>query len=482
MENVRIAIVGSGFSGLGMAIRLKQSGVEDFVIFERANDVGGTWRDNTYPGCACDVESNLYSFSFAPNPNWTRQWPLQAEILQYLRDCADKFGIRPHLKFGHTFEKAEWDVKSRKWLVTFSGKLFSCDVLISAMGALTVPKYPEIPGLENFRGKVIHTTQWDHNYSLDGKSVAVVGTGASAIQVVPAIQPRVKKLHLFQRTPAWVLPQRNREFSAHEKARFARFPWRQKLSRFKIYLTNEVFGLGFRYPKMMSWLDRFARRYLSRKIKDRGLREKLTPRYQIGCKRVLVSSLYYPAVQQSNVEVVTDRIATFTAEGVKTADDKNRPVDAIILATGFDLSDIHCASRIRGRSGKTLREVWSPSPRAYLGTTVADFPNLFILFGPNTGLGHTSVIYMLESQVAHVIAAIRFMRRKRIEAVEPKPAAQVVYNESLDKRMDKTVWKSGCSSWYLDPSGRNSTLWPGTIGQFRRQARRFRADHYEMNP
>lgn len=473
-----IVIVGSGFSGLGMAIRLKQSGIDDFVVLERASGLGGTWRDNTYPGCACDVESHLYSYSFAPNPKWSQMWSPQAEILNYLKNCARKFGIESHLKFNCDFQGASWDESKKKWIIQTSQGELESSALISAMGALVEPALPHIKGIESFQGKIFHSARWDHGYDLEGKRVAVIGTGASAIQFVPAIAPKVKQLHLFQRTAAWIIPHPNRPLTAREHRWFERFPFLQKLWRLRIYLMHELSGLTFRHPKLSGIMKHLSSRYLERKVKDPELRKKLTPNYTIGCKRVLVSRQYFPAVQRENVELVTEPIESIHATGVKTQDGKSREVDAIILGTGFNLEEIHGVKKIRGREGKSLWEIWGPSPRAHLGTTVSGFPNLFFIFGPNTGLGHNSVMLMAEAQMNHVVATLLYMRRKNALSIEPKPEAQATFSEYVDQRMKRTVWMTGCKSWYLDSTGRNSTLWPYSVGKFRRRLRGFRPGEY----
>jgi cation diffusion facilitator CzcD-associated flavoprotein CzcO len=477
-----VAVVGSGFAGLGMAIRLKQAGIDDFVVFERANEVGGTWRDNSYPGCTCDVESHLYSFSFAPNPNWSRMWSPQPEILAYLKNCADRFGLRPHIKFNHTVEGATWNDELQHWELRTSGGTFTATVLVSAMGALSEPEIPKLAGIETFQGATFHSARWNHEFDLAGKKVAVLGTGASAVQFVPAIQPKVKKLHLFQRTAPWVLPQYNRDLTEREHHWLARVPWLQKAWRLRIYLFREMTGLAFRHPRLIKILEKVALRYLQRKVPDPVLRAKLTPSFTIGCKRILLSRNYLPALTQKNVEVVTDGIREIQPHGVVTQDGVLREVDAIIFGTGFRLGGIHRAHTLRGKKGMTLADAWAGSPRAFLGTSVTGFPNLFLLFGPNTGLGHSSVMLICETQISHVLNAILFMRRKGTKAVEPKAEAQDAFTSSIDRQMQGTVWTSGCASWYLDATGRNSTLWPGSVGAYRRRALKFRPQDYVLAP
>ncbi len=468
-KHIPIAIIGSGFAGLGMAIRLKEAGIEDFVIFERAEEVGGTWRDNTYPGCACDIESDLYSYSFAPNPNWSRTWSPQPEILAYLRSCATRFGVHSHIKFRQNLEKAIWDDASKQWQLTISGYPFTCQVLISCMGALTEPLVPALRGLEQFRGKIFHSARWDKDHKLAGRKVAVLGTGASAIQFIPEIQPVVEQLYVFQRTPAWILPSYNPKLSESKNRRFSAFPLLQKLSRLRFYLLHESMGIAFRFPLFMKHFEKFAKNYLRRKVADSVLRAKLTPNYAMGCKRILISSRYYPAIQSHNVEVIAEAVEEIRPNSVVTSEGKEREVDTIILGTGFRLSDMHSSKELLGRNGQTLLDYWQGSPKAHLGTTIADFPNLFFVFGPNTGLGHNSVILMAESQMTYIRKAIQWMRKMKVASLEPRPESQAAFNRVLDRKMINTVWNSGCKSWYLDGTGRNSLLWPGSVGSFRRR-------------
>jgi cation diffusion facilitator CzcD-associated flavoprotein CzcO len=475
-----IAIIGTGFGGLGMAIRLKQRGFDDFVVLERAQDVGGTWRDNTYPGCACDVESHLYSFSFAPNPRWSRMYSPQPEIWQYLRECADRHGLRPRIRFGHELTGASWDQDGGFWhLETTRGPVLA-RVLVSAMGALCEPRLPEIPGIEQFEGKSMHSARWDHDYPLEGKRVAVIGTGASAIQFVPEIQPKVAGLLLFQRTPAWVIPHLDRPITAAERRRIARYPLLQRAWRARIFVLREGMGLAFRHPAMMKALQKIALRHMRKAVRDPALRAKLTPDYVIGCKRILLSNAYYPALAKENVQVVTEPIREIRARSIVTGDGQEHSVDAIIYGTGFQVTDMPFARLIRGREGRSLAETWQGSPRAHLGTTVPGFPNLFLLLGPGTGLGHSSVVLMIESQIEHVLGALEYMRKRGTGAVEPRPAAAERFHKDVQTRMRKTVWLTGgCASWYLDKNGVNSTLWPGSIPAFRRRVEPFKPSEYK---
>jgi cation diffusion facilitator CzcD-associated flavoprotein CzcO len=474
-----VAVIGSGFGGLGTAIRLRQEGVEDFVVFERADEVGGVWRDNTYPGCACDVESNLYSFSFAPNPDWSHSFSRQPEIWEYLRRCARDFGILPHIRFRHQVREAAWDDERKLWRLETLRGTFTASVLVAAAGSLSEPSIPPLKGLANFAGRVFHSARWEHDYDLKGKRVAVVGTGASAIQFVPEIQPAVERLHVFQRTAPWIVPRRGRAFTDDERRQFRRFPFTQRLRRAGIYALRELFGFGFRRPWAMWYMGWVARRHLERSITDPVLRARLTPDYTIGCKRILISNDYLPALTRPNVELVTEAIAEVNARGVVTADGREREVDAIIFGTGFHVTDLPFARHVRGRDGRTLAEVWAGSPRAHVGTTVGGFPNLFLLQGPNTGLGHTSVIYMLEAQIEHIVSAVGYLRRHGLAAMEPRAEAQAAFVADVERRLRGTVWNAGgCKSWYLDRTGRNSSIWPRATWSFRRRVARLAPDEY----
>ncbi|MBB5872999.1 cation diffusion facilitator CzcD-associated flavoprotein CzcO [Allocatelliglobosispora scoriae] len=479
MIETDIAIVGAGFGGLAAAIRLKQRGHHDFVVLEKADEVGGTWRDNTYPGCACDVPSHLYSFSFALNPGWSDTFSGQAEIWAYLRGCVEKFGVTPHLRLGHTVGDAAWDERSQRWHVETDRGTFSARVLIVATGPLSEPSLPDIPGLATFAGTVFHSARWRHDHDLAGRRVAVIGTGASAIQFVPKIQPVVGSLTVFQRTPPWIMGRMSRPISRAEHAVYRRVPGAQRLVRTAIYWVRDASALGFLHPRINRLGQKLAEGHLRRQVGDPELRAKLTPTYVMGCKRVLLSNDYLPALTQSNVDVVTESIREVRPGGIVTVDGVEHEADTIIFGTGFHVTDSPVMQRIRGRDGRTLAETWTPTMRAYNGTAVAGFPNLFFLLGPNTGLGHTSVVLMAESQVAHVLAALDHMRRNGIAAIEPTEQAQRRYVERIDARMAGTVWATGgCQSWYLDSTGRNSTLWPGFATGFRLRLRRFRAADY----
>ena len=477
----RIAIVGSGFSGLGMAIRLKQEGIHEFVVLERAQDLGGTWRENTYPGCACDVPSNLYSFSFAPNPDWSQTFSPQPEIWEYLRRVSAEHGVDPHIRYGHEVTSARWDAEQELWRIETSAGDLTADMLVAGAGPLADPKLPDIEGIEDFQGAIFHSARWRHDHELEGERVAVVGTGASSIQLVPRIQPLVERLHVFQRTPPWVVPHRNRPTHTWERSLFRAFPAVQKLVRGAVYCARELFVLPLMRPRKGSLPERMARKHLREQVPDPQLRARLTPNYRIGCKRILPSDSYYPALVQPNVELVTDSIRAITPRGIVTADGSERELDTIILGTGFHVTDMPVAQWIYGGDGRSLAETWSGSAQAYLGTAVAGFPNLFLLVGPNTGLGHNSIVFMIESQLHYLMEGLRVMRRDGLDVIEVREPVQRRYNEELQRRLQGTVWNSGgCSSWYLDEHGRNTTIWPGSTWPYHQRLKHFRPEDYEL--
>ena len=483
-NHIRVAIVGTGFAGLGMAIRLKQQGIP-YVIFERASDVGGTWRDNTYPGCQCDVPSHLYSFSFAPNPEWSRTYSPQPEIWAYLRDCADRYAIRPHILFDHEVVDAAWDEDENVWRLDTTGGPWTADVLISGNGGLSEPAIPRIEGLETFEGAYFHSAAWDHSHDLTGKKVAVVGTGASSIQFIPHIQPRVDRLHVFQRTPAWVLPHTDRPTTEQERRLYRRFPIVQKAVRAAVYAMRETVVLGMaKNKKLLRPLELIARRHLRDQVPDRELRKKLRPSFAPGCKRLLLSNNYLPTLTRPNVELVTDGIREVRANSIVTTDGTERPVDAIIFGTGFKVTDNPVMDRLRGRDGRSLAKYWADGGmRAYLGTTVNNFPNLFLLTGPNTGIGHTSLLVMIEAQIRYIVSCLRQMEAKDIATVEVRENVLDAFNVELQAKTENTVWTSGgCRSWYLDADGRNATLWPDFTWRFKLMTRRFDPEDYLLTP
>jgi cation diffusion facilitator CzcD-associated flavoprotein CzcO len=482
--SVRIAIVGTGFAGLGMAARLKREGIDDFVVLERNEDVGGTWWDNSYPGCQCDVPSHLYSFSFAPNPSWSRTYSMQPEIRDYLRDCAERFGLMPHIRFGCDLTSASWDDDAGLWRLETSDGELTAQVLIAGVGPLSEPALPDVPGIERFEGKMFHSARWDHEHDLSGERVGVIGTGASAIQFVPRIQPHVGRMHVFQRTPPWVLPHTDRPVTRLERRLYQSFPRLQRLVRLGIYASREWVVLGLAYRRWMMKLPEWlARRHLRRQVGDPELRRKLTPDYTIGCKRILLSNDWYPALSQPNVDVVSEGVREVRESSVVTASGEEIELDTLIMGTGFQVTDFPAADNLHGREGRSLNEIWQGSPQAYLGTSIAGFPNLFMLLGPNTGLGHTSVVFMIEAQIAHVVRCLRTMEEGDVQAVEVRPEVQGAFNDELQQQLQGTVWNAGgCQSWYMDRNGRNTTIWPRFTWQFLRRARDFDPAEYTFRP
>ena len=480
-RHVDVAIVGSGFAGLAAAYRLKQAGIEDFEILERAEDVGGTWWANTYPGCQCDVASHLYSLSFAPNPEWTRTYSMQPEIQAYLRRTAETLDLVRHIRFGHEVRHATWDEGAGQWKLDTAAGSVSARVVIGGQGGLSEPRLPDIPGRERFAGPSFHSAAWDHSVDLKGKRVAVLGTGASAIQIVPSIQPEVSELKVFQRTPPWIVPHTDRPTTGFERALYRRFPALQRMVRRNVYWLREWLVIPMaKRPGLLKPLERRSIAHMKKAVKDPELREKLIPDYRIGCKRILPSNRWYPALAKENVDVVTDGITEVRPEGVVTADGTLHELDVIVYATGFHVTDIPFARLVTGVGGRTLEEIWNGSPQAYKGSTVPGFPNLFFLLGPNTGLGHNSIVYMIESQVNYVVDALKKMRERELHAVEVKPDAFRHWNDAIQRRMPPTVWNSGgCASWYIDRNGRNTTIWPDFTWKFRKLTREFDIAAYE---
>jgi cation diffusion facilitator CzcD-associated flavoprotein CzcO len=480
---VRVVILGTGFSGLGMAIRLKQSGYEDFVVLERAADIGGTWRDNSYPGCACDIPSHLYSFSFALNPQWSRMYSPQPEIWDYLRRIAVRYDILPHIRWNSELREAVWSEDDQRWHITTAQELLTADVLILGNGPLSEPSLPTIKGIERFEGVLFHSAQWDHDVDLTGKRVAVIGTGASAVQFVPQIQPRVGHLTLFLRTPPWILPRMDHAIPAWKHTMFRLLPLTQHFARSRIYWRQELSALGLVYrPRMLEKAVTLAQRHLERQVSDPVLRATLTPTYAMGCKRILLSDDFYPVLSRPNVEVVSERVREVREKSIVTEDGSEREIDVIICGTGFHVTDAPLPQSIHGRGDITLAERWQGGQNAYLGTTVAGFPNLFLLIGPNTGLGHNSMVYMIESQFSYILDGLRKMDQQKLQAVDVRPEVQEAFNVEIQRRMEGTVWMSGCASWYLDASGRNTTIWPGFTFEYRHRTLHFDLQHYNMMP
>jgi cation diffusion facilitator CzcD-associated flavoprotein CzcO len=484
---MRIAIIGSGFAGIGMAIRLKRLGYRSLTIYEAAGDLGGTWRDNTYPGAACDVPSHLYSFSFEANPSWSRAFSHQDEILAYLKHCACKYGVDSAIQFNARVTSARFDETRLVWMLDISGggvhETVEADVVIAASGPLSRPAMPHIEGLDTFGGKIFHSARWDHEYLLEGKRVAVIGTGASAIQFVPKIQPRVVHLLLFQRTAPWIMPKPDKPISESARWFFRNLPFTQRCVRSAIYWQMESRGIAFFVnPKLTEPAMKFARSYLERRVKDPALRAKLTPDYRLGCKRVLLSSDYYPALGKPNLEVVTTPIRAIAHDGIVTNDGVHHAVDAIICGTGFQVNDVGAPFDVTGVGGADLGALWlKDGPEAYLGTSIADFPNFFMMAGPNTALGHNSMIYMIESQVQYIADCLRELQRRGARTMNLRADVQRAFNANLQRNMQRSVWTTGCHSYYQTKSGKVTAIWPGFTFSFRRRTRRVRGGEYTFS-
>jgi len=481
-ERPDIAIIGAGFTGIAMGAKLRRAGRDDFVILERAGEVGGTWRDNTYPGCACDVPSHVYSFSFAPNPNWSATYAPQAEILAYLRGVAVKEGLMDQIRFGCEVEDATWDEEEQRWrLQTTEGEL-SVRALISAAGPFSEAAMPAVEGLDRFDGTVFHSADWDHDHDLSGDRVAVIGTGASSIQFMPQIQPRVGKLHLFQRTPPWIVPRTVRPLTHIEQRLYRLAPSLQQGMRAAISLAREAFAVPMIRARASRIIEAICRVHLRRQVPDRQLRASLTPDYSPGCKRILISNDYLPSLTEPNVELITSGLAEVRERSVVAADGTEREVDTIIFGTGFRVTEPPIAERIHGRGGRNLAEAWADTGmQALRGTTVTGYPNLFFLLGPNTGLGHNSVMLMGEAQVDYAVQAIEYLDRSGGASADPLPSAQERWNERVQELTQGTVWVAGgCASWYLDRHGRNTTVWPSFSTTFRRELRRYAPDEYAV--
>jgi cation diffusion facilitator CzcD-associated flavoprotein CzcO len=481
VESADVLIVGSGFSGLCMAIKQLQDGNRDFLILDEAGDVGGTWRDNHYPGCACDIPSHLYSLSFAPKADWSRMYPSQPEILAYMRDVADRFGLRPRIRFGAKMSAAAWDEARAVWAVrTEDGRRFEGRVLACGMGGLHVPLIPSYPGDAGFAGPRFHSASWDHGVDLAGKRVAVIGTGASAIQFVPEVAKVAGQLYVFQRTPPWVIARPDYAFSERQLRRL-RNPVLRRLFRSWIYVMQEIRAPAFLGNRRLAAAgQKMARGHLARQVKSPRLRQALMPDYIIGCKRVLLSNDYFPALTRPNVELVTQGIGEIRADSIVTQDGRARAVDVIIYGTGFHTTDSLSALDITGRHGVTLRDSFADGMHAYWGITVPGFPNLFLMMGPNTGLGHNSMVVMIEAQVRYAMSLLRQMRRRGWRAADVRPDIETAYNARLQQRLSRTVWQTGgCKSWYMDANGKNTTLWPGFTLEYVVRTRHARLGDYQ---
>jgi len=481
---VHTVVIGTGFSGLGMAIQLKRDGRDDFVVLEKADDVGGTWRDNTYPGCACDIQSHMYSFSFEQNPDWTRSFSPQPEIWDYLRRVTDTYGLRRHIRFGTEVTGARWDVDENRWHVTTAaGDEYVARFVVSGIGGLHIPNVPALPGIEEFEGTAFHSARWDHSYDLEGKRVAVVGTGASAIQFIPRIAPAVGKLTVFQRTPPWIMPKPDHAIPGWLKRVFRAVPGAQRAYRSLIYWLLESRAAGFNgRPGLMKLAQKIASRHLAKAVADPDLRRKLTPDYVMGCKRVLIANDYYPALTRRNVDVVTDGVAEVRAHSILDTAGVEHEVDAIIYGTGFHVTDAFDYVNITGVDGRDLSKDWRTNGiRTHYGITVAGYPNLFFLLGPNTALGHNSVVFMIEAQIRYVSQAMGLVERSGAAALAPRESAQARFQSDIQRKLVSGVWtQGGCKSWYLDAHGVNRTIWPGYTWRYWQRTRRLDPAEYEL--
>jgi len=473
-REVRVAVIGAGMSGIGAAVHMRRAGIDDFVVLERAGEPGGTWRDNTYPGCACDVPTALYSYSFAPKPDWSRAFAPQEEIRRYLLDVAREHGVADRIQCNADVLAAEWDEGRQRWLVETGAGDYAAQALVSATGPWSEPVIPELPGLDSFEGKVFHSSRWDHEHPLEGARVATIGSGASAVQFVPEIQPKVESLTVFQRTAHWVLPKADRPLGRRAHAIFRRYPATQRAVRGGLYGTSEMIGVATRNPRLLAPLQAAGRRHLRRSVPDPELRRILTPDYTIGCKRLLFSNSWYQALSQPNVDVVPHAVEEVRPHGVVGADGVERAADTIVLGTGFTITDLPIAARVRGREGRSLEDTWQGSPTGYLGSVVHGFPNFFVLLGPNIGNGHSSAFILSETQIGYMVDALRKMSSGKLSSVEVRAETQERFNAEVQSRLAGTVWNAGgCMSYYLDANGRNSTMFPGSTLELRRRLARF---------
>jgi len=484
-ERFKVVIVGTGFSGLGQAIQLEKAGIRDYVILEKATEVGGTWRDNSYPGCACDVQSHMYSFSYEQNPDWSRSFSPQPEIFDYLKGVADKYRLREKIRFGVELTGAHWDEQERRWTATTKdGREFVAQFLVSGVGGLHIPQVPELPGIAKFKGQTWHSAQWNHEYDLRGKRVAVVGTGASAVQFVPKIAPEVAELTLFQRTPPWIMPKPDHAMPSWAQTLFKRVPGTQRLYRNALYWLLEARAIGFNgHPAIMKAGELIAKRNIAKGITDRALRKKVTPDYTMGCKRVLISNDYYPALNRPNVDVNTAGIKEVKAHSIVDSAGVEHEVDAIIYGTGFKVTDALEYLDITGVDGRDLAKEWAAEGmRTHKGIAVSGFPNLFFLLGPNTALGHNSVVFMIESQSRYVVDAIKLADSRGAAAVDVRPGVQDKFQQDIQDKLVKGVWtQGGCKSWYLDAKGVNRTIWPGFTWRYWLETRKVDPADYELS-
>lgn len=463
-----IVIVGSGFAGLCLGMSLERAGIDSFVILEKENDIGGTWRDNVYPGAACDVPSFSYCFSFEQRTSWSRKWAPQAEILDYIRHCSQKYDLARHTRLGSEVSSARFDEATARWTVeTVGGQRYQPRFLVSAVGQLNRPSIPKIPGLSNFGGTWFHSARWNREVDLSGKSVAVIGNAASAVQFVPEIAKVVSRLTVFQRSPNWIIPKNDGPYTPAESRFFARFPFFARLYRWLIW-----FLLESRFPVLkggffVTWIvNRMARKHLETQIPDPELRKVLTPSYPVGAKRILITDDYYPALMRDNVTLVTSGVEEITREGIRTKDGVVHPADVLILATGFDTTSFLAPMKLTGRGERTLEQAWQDGAEAYLGITLASFPNFFMMYGPNTNLGHNSILFMLECQSNYIVRCIERTRARRGGSMEVLPDVFATYNTRIQEELRDTVWAKVEASWYKTKSGRITNNWYGPTWKY----------------
>ena len=477
-----VLIIGAGFAGLGTAIRLLQSGIDDFVILERDDRVGGTWRDNTYPGAACDIPSVLYSYSFAPNPHWSRAYSGGAEILRYIEGLVDRYGLHRHIRFGEDVTALNFDEDTGTWTADVrSGTTYTARAAVMAPGPLANVSWPDIRGLDSYTGHKIHSARWDHDYDMSGKRVAVIGTGASAVQIIPELVKKAAKVKVFQRTPGWVLPRPNFPHPDWAKQLFRHIPLTEQLARQAWFWGHEAAAVGMVWnTPATDAIQLVAKAHLRRQIRDPWKRRQLTPDFRAGCKRMLMTNDYYPALEKDNCKLVTWPIATISPNGIRTADGIEHEVDCIVFATGFDVAKTGTPFPVAGRDGRKLADEWSSGAYAYKSVSVSGYPNLFLTFGPNSGPGHNSALLYMEAQIDYIVAAVRLIAEMDFHSLDVRQERQDAYNTDIQRRLKGTTWNSGCNSWYLTADGHNGTMFPGLASQFTRQLARVDLDDYRV--